>query len=96
VAAFSTFNHLIGRYGLGADLKYIEAWCQQDGYCNICTKPLQFTNGRTTHYDHDHTTKAFRGLLCSCCNQMLGNAKDNPEFLRRGLNYLESFQLNFN
>jgi hypothetical protein len=40
------------------------------------------------HTDHDHATAKFRGVLCSFCNNMLGMAKDNPETLRRAIEYL--------
>ena len=32
-----------------------------------------------------------RALLCGDCNIMLGHAKDNPDFLRKGADYIESF-----
>ena len=40
--------------------------------------------------DHCHKTGKIRGLLCSTCNLMIGNAYDNPEILRSGANYLEA------
>jgi len=39
--------------------------------------------------DHNHETGQIRGLLCSNCNFMLGNAKDNIEILQKGINYLK-------
>ena len=39
--------------------------------------------------DHDHTTGAFRGWLCSRCNRALGFVLDSPERLRKLADYLE-------
>ena len=38
--------------------------------------------------DHEHSTGVVRGLLCTNCNTMLGHAKDNPDTLRAGIDYL--------
>jgi len=39
--------------------------------------------------EHNHTTGKVRGRVCAPCNQMLGNAKDRPDLLRRAAEYLE-------
>jgi hypothetical protein len=39
---------------------------------------------------HDHKTGAFRFLLCSDCNHVLGMGKDSPTTLRRLANALDS------
>ena len=41
------------------------------------------------HVDHDHVFGQVRGLLCSCCNQGLGNVRDELEHLRAAVDYLE-------
>ena len=42
--------------------------------------------------DHKHDeSKLFRGILCGNCNRMIGFAKDNPEVLRAGAEYLEKY-----
>jgi hypothetical protein len=39
-------------------------------------------------FDHDHTTKKFRGRLCNTCNRSMGCLGDNVEGLLKVLNYL--------
>lgn len=53
--------------------------------CEICGSPEE---GRDLSIDHDHETGELRGLLCSKCNLMIGNAKDMPEILISGAEYL--------
>lgn len=53
--------------------------------CDICGV---FGDSVVWHTDHDHATEKFRGVLCNFCNNMLGMAKDNPEILQRGIEYL--------
>lgn len=61
---------------------------QQDNKCAICKKDRkEFTTNLVV--DHNHITKTIRGLLCSKCNLMLGNALENPKILRQGAIYLE-------
>jgi hypothetical protein len=61
----------------------------QGGVCAICGK-----NGtRLLDVDHDHTTGAIRGLLCSACNQMLGHAYDDPATLLAGARYLQRSEI---
>jgi Recombination endonuclease VII len=42
--------------------------------------------------DHDHVTGQFRGWLCNKHNWMLGNARDNPDHLIAGAEYLRRHQ----
>jgi hypothetical protein len=56
--------------------------------CEICN---QNKTGRRLHFDHCHRTGRFRGWLCHHCNTGLGAARDNPEILRRMIDYLEPF-----
>lgn len=74
--------HLKRRYGLtSADVdRLVEA---QGGTCALCReRPAQ-------HVDHDHLTGRVRGVLCSCCNQGLGNFRDRADVLRQAIDYLE-------
>ena len=74
--------HLRRRYGItGADYDAMVA--AQGGVCALCReRPPQ-------HVDHDHVTGTVRGLLCSCCNQGLGNFRDSVAALRAAVVYLE-------
>ena len=66
---------------------------EQSGCCAICNTNIQeATLGPGAHFavDHNHDTGVVRGLLCMACNIMLGKARDNPDILRAGADYLES------
>ena len=63
---------------------------EQYGKCKICEVELQVT-GRTALtacVDHDHKTKKVRGLLCSSCNFLIGNARDDVSILNSAIIYL--------
>lgn len=75
--------HLRRRYGLtSADVDALVV--QQDGLCAICARRAP------EHVDHDHVSGAVRGVLCSGCNQGLGNFRDDTDALRRAIDYLET------
>lgn len=60
----------------------------QGNKCKICeTHESEFD--KRLAVDHCHKTGKVRGLLCSSCNTSLGKFKDDPEILRRAINYLE-------
>jgi len=44
---------------------------------------------RNLHIDHNHTTGAVRGVLCSSCNRGIGYLGDNPYRLQKAKEYLE-------
>jgi hypothetical protein len=54
--------------------------------CAICSGPPR-GRGRY-HFDHEHLTGKFRGLLCSKCNPALGLFNDNQTLLMRAMGYL--------
>jgi hypothetical protein len=61
--------------------------------CGICRKP---STGKRLSIDHDHACcsgarscgQCVRGLLCSRCNLLLGNAGDSTELLEAMVAYL--------
>lgn len=68
---------------------------EPDHRCPICERDITGIQGysrrpKTWVCDHDHRTGLFRGWLCSKCNLGLGNFQDDPERLRRALEYLRS------
>lgn len=75
--------HLKHRYGLTA-AQVDEMIDQQGGVCALCRQRTP------THVDHDHGSGAVRGVLCSGCNQGLGNFRDDTAALRRAITYLET------
>lgn len=57
--------------------------------CAICETEEPTAGKRSFSADHNHKTGAVRGLLCTRCNTMLGNALDDPTILRAAISYLE-------
>ena len=55
--------------------------------CEVCGRTS--ADGRGLHFDHSHTSGAFRGWLCDNCNRILGMASDRPDILRALADYLE-------
>lgn len=55
--------------------------------CAICGAPSP--DGRQLHVDHNHDTGEVRGLLCLKYNNALGSANDDPDLLRKMIDYLE-------
>jgi len=60
----------------------------QKNRCAICRH--KFTMDKKPAVDHDHKTGKVRGLLCTNCNRVLGNAKDDVNVLFTAIQYLES------
>lgn len=72
-------------YGLSR-AEYEELLASQDGACLICRRPP--TQGNPLCVDHCHNTGDVRGVLCDDCNVMIARAHDDPEVLRRAVDYL--------
>jgi hypothetical protein len=82
-----------GRYGID-QAEYEKMVKEQNGVCYICKLPETSKQGnkiRLLSVDHHHKSGRIRKLLCKECNLMLGRAKENPETLRKGADYLEQF-----
>jgi hypothetical protein len=65
---------------------YTKLLRSQNGVCAICHG---HANELTLVIDHCHFTGIKRGLLCSECNKGIGFLKDDPEILRRALEYIQ-------
>lgn len=78
---------LARNYGITVE-EYEQKFAEQNGLCAICDQPQP---ERLLAVDHDHITGQVRGLLCSKCNLMIGNAGeygDNTWVLQQGITYL--------
>jgi hypothetical protein len=70
--------------------QYENLYNQQHGKCYCCGKHEDELSKKLC-LDHCHTTMKLRGLLCTNCNIMIGNAKDNIETLQKAIEYLKQF-----
>lgn len=71
---------------LGIDPDLVEAYrADHHGACDICGG---VPDVRDLAIDHDHVTGAFRGMLCTNCNNGLGRFRDDPKVLARAIEYL--------
>lgn len=73
-------------YGISAD-EVDAMYARQGGRCAICGVTPR--SQAQMHVDHHHESGAIRELLCSCCNQALGQMQDDPARLRAAAEYLE-------
>ena len=80
-------RRLKGRYGITLD-EYNEISNKQDFKCAICDEKKKL------FVDHNHKSNEIRKLLCCECNLGLGAFKDNPQNLKRAMEYLEGFIIN--
>lgn len=81
---------LVQAYGITVE-DYSAMLQEQNGRCAICGKSAMecIAKGhRHLHVDHDHETKAVRGLLCGKCNSGIGAFADDPELLEKAIEYL--------
>ena len=75
-------RHLASRFGLSED-ECVKLFSAQKGcYICGCEWPLVI--------DHSHLTGQVRGVLCKQCNISLGGAKDNPDTLKKLIDYLSN------
>lgn len=76
---------LLRSYGITPD-EYIDLRERQGDRCAICGGKCP--TGRRLGVDHDHDTKAIRGLLCTRCNTLIGLALENQSILEIAAAYL--------
>jgi hypothetical protein len=74
---------LQSKYGLTLE-DYDNMYTSQQGKCKICN-----TSYDLLCIDHCHNTSKIRGLLCNSCNTGIGHLKDNVQFLKSAIQYLE-------
>ncbi|MFJ3924247.1 endonuclease VII domain-containing protein [Streptomyces sp. NPDC090022] len=75
-------DHLKRKYGL-TEAERDRMIAAQGGVCIICLR------APAVHVDHCHKTGRVRGVLCFNCNTGLGLLKENPDRIRRAIQYLE-------
>ena len=83
---------LIRNFGITLT-QYNDLLEKQNGVCCICGNPevTRLNHSeivRNLAVDHCHTTGKVRGLLCTACNQGLGNFRDNPDYLAKAISYV--------
>ena len=79
--------YVVDTYGLRPG-EYSTLVAAQGGRCFICQRATGAT--RRLACDHDHATGYMRGALCRPCNRMLGHARDDVEFFKRAIEYLNN------
>lgn len=75
----------LASYGLTLE-DYDAIFRAQGGVCAICSEKCR--QNALLSVDHDHSTGAVRGLLCHTCNTGLGMFSDDPDILRKAIEYL--------
>ena len=75
-------RHLMKKYDV-----FVRMLREQHGRCAICNRRMTKPN-----VDHCHRTNKVRQLLCSFCNRLLGDAKENTAILKAAINYLRRHQ----
>jgi len=91
-AAYERAWRYLRRFGITME-QYEAMLKAQDDRCAICGN-AEKTNGKHGEpmelaVDHNHATKAVRGLLCNSCNKGIGHFNDDPDLLRAAIAYLE-------
>lgn len=88
ISKYSRDRHLKRAYGIDSiifnALADKQNWC-----CAICSD-----DSKKLVVDHCHKTNIIRGLLCTPCNQMIGNAKESSRTLFEGIRYIEKHLAN--
>ncbi len=71
---------------------YQKKFVAQNGVCAICERQeVSKRNGEVKWLavDHDHETGVVRDLLCTACNNALGQLQDDANLLRKAADYIE-------
>lgn len=83
-------RHLLKKYGI-TDEQFQSLLLWQKGCCAVCGRHQDVFKSRLC-VDHDHTTGAIRGLLCTYCNRRIvgryRKGNDSLSLLLAAYNYL--------
>lgn len=76
-------RHRLKRFGITAE-QYAVFLEKQEFACAICRMKFE----KALCVDHDHASGRVRGLLCSQCNLVVGNSKEDRRVLLSAINYI--------
>ena len=82
------------KFGIGV-AEYQTKLEEQKDVCAICREPERGTRNGTVRWlnvDHNHETKAVRGLLCTNCNVAVGMMYENHNIMRSAMAYLDKWE----
>ena len=88
-------RHYKQYHGITRD-RFEQMHAEAGGKCAICGKVTRVGGGAGDDravLDHDHTSGAARGVICSPCNLGLGHFRDNPASLAAAITYLREASL---
>lgn len=90
VNAYANQVRMQSSYGISMQ-EFEEMLHEQGGGCAICGRIVDDRKDgkeRRLCVDHDHDTGEIRGILCTRCNTGIGMFGNDPDVLRRAINYL--------
>ena len=93
-AAMDRVRKYQGKHGGPIPELEVEEWLnryKEATLCEICEHEIAWNDG--CNLDHNHDTGEYRGFLCTQCNTMLGQARDDPRILQTAADYLLNFTL---
>jgi Recombination endonuclease VII len=77
-------------YGKGSQEHREAQIKKQHGCCAICDRP--FKSSKDTHFDHNHLTGQWRGVLCRKCNAAFGLFGEDTGTLRKAIWYAQQWR----
>jgi hypothetical protein len=83
-------QRLQAKYGISS-ADYDRMLTRQGGVCAICKQDRRDSRDREMPVDHDHATKAVRGILCDHCNRIIGLFNDDPDTILAAIEYLKTW-----